>query len=295
MIGANGWAVNCGDWLDRQSRTSITGAVQDGGSMPDKSAIEWTDATWNPVTGCTKVSPGCAYCYAEALTLRFKRGGPFLPGRATINLHFDRLDAPKRWKSPRRIFVNSMSDLFHEEVPFEFVKEIFDRMCKYRQHTYQVLTKRPERLLEYLRWNGARDWPSHVWAGVSVENQYWADQRIPALLDVPAAVRFLSVEPLLKPVDLRTYLPSLQWVIVGGESGHAARPMDPEWVRRIRDDCFDTGVPFFFKQWGGRHSKAGGRELDRAIWDEMPVEPVGITDAADRQDNNAAELQENNR
>lgn len=295
LIGANGWAVNCGDWLDRQSRTSITGAVQDGGSMPDKSAIEWTDATWNPVTGCTKVSPGCAYCYAEALTLRFKRGGPFLPGRATINLHFDRLDAPKRWKSPRRIFVNSMSDLFHEEVPFEFVKEIFDRMCKYRQHTYQVLTKRPERLLEYLRWNGARDWPSHVWAGVSVENQYWADQRIPALLDVPAAVRFLSVEPLLKPVDLRTYLPSLQWVIVGGESGHAARPMDPEWVRRIRDDCFDTGVPFFFKQWGGRHSKAGGRELDRAIWDEMPVEPVGITDAADRQDNNAAELQENNR
>ena len=238
--------------------------------MSDNSAIEWTDATWNPVTGCTKISPGCAYCYAERLTLRFKRGGPYLPGKTTIMLHYDRLDTPSKWKSPRRVFVNSMSDMFHEEVPFEFVRETFLKMAKYDNHTYQVLTKRPERMLEYLSWEGGLEWPDHVWVGVSVENQFWADRRIPLLAKVPAKVRFLSVEPLLKAVELRKYLNQLQWVIVGGESGHKARPMKAEWAIRIRDDCLEAGVPFFFKQWGGLHSKAGGRELEGRTWDEMP-------------------------
>ena len=238
--------------------------------MSDNSAIEWTDATWNPVTGCTKISPGCAYCYAEGITLRFKRGGPFLPGKTTIRLHHDRLDAPGKWRSRRRVFVNSMSDLFHEEVPFDFVREVFDRMAEYDQHIYQVLTKRPERMLEYVDWGGGPDWPDHVWAGVSVENQYWADRRIPLLADTPANVRFLSVEPLLKAVDLRSHLAGIQWVIVGGESGHKSRPMDAEWATRIRDDCLSAGVPFFFKQWGGRTSKANGRTLEGRTWDQMP-------------------------
>ena len=238
--------------------------------MPDKSAIEWTDATWNPVTGCTKVSPGCAHCYAEAITLRFKRGGPYLPGKATIKLHPERLDDPGKWRSPRLVFVNSMSDLFHEEVPFEFVAEVFAKMREHDKHTYQVLTKRPARMLEYVRWIDSEKWPDHVWAGVSVENQYWADRRIPILAQIPATIRFLSVEPLLKPVDLRPYLEQIQWVIVGGESGPKARPMRPEWARQVRDDCVAGRVPFFFKQWGGRTSKAGGRTLDDARWDQLP-------------------------
>ena len=248
--------------------------------MSDNSAIEWTDATWNPVTGCTKISPGCAHCYAESITLRFKRGGPFLPGKTTINLHHDRLDAPGKWKSRRRVFVNSMSDLFHEEVPFDFVREVFLRMSEYDQHIYQVLTKRPERMLEYVDWDTRPDWPDHVWAGVSVENQYWADRRIPLLADIPARVRFLSVEPLLKAVDLRSHLADIQWVIVGGESGSKARPMDPEWARQVRDDCIEAGVPFFFKQWGGRTSKAGGRELDLHYWDQYPEIPVSDRERA---------------
>ena len=238
--------------------------------MPDKSTIEWTDATWNPVTGCTKISPGCAHCYAESITLRFKRGGPYLPGKTTIKLHHDRLDAPSKWRSPRLVFVNSMSDLFHEEVPFEFIEKVFDCMREYDQHTYQLLTKRPERMLKYFRWRGNLHWPSHVWAGVSVENQYWADRRIPFLSELPARVRFLSVEPLLKSTELCNYLSSIHWVIVGGESGVRSRPMKPEWVRHIRDECIDAEVPFFFKQWGGRHNKAGGRQLDGRTWDQMP-------------------------
>ena len=170
--------------------------------MPDKSAIEWTDATWNPVTGCTKVSPGCAHCYAETITLRFRRGGPFVPGKTTITLHRDRLCQPAKWRSPRRVFVNSMSDLFHEEVPFEFIREVFNAMNDSAQHVYQVLTKRPERMLEYVEWTEQRPWPVQVWAGVSVENQYWADRRIPLLHKVPSAIRFLSCEPLLKPLEL---------------------------------------------------------------------------------------------
>lgn len=236
--------------------------------MALNSAIEWTDATWNPVTGCTKVSPGCAHCYAETITLRFKRGGPFLPGKTTIKLHPDRLRLPLTWKSPRIIFVNSMSDLFHEEVPLRFIKDIFDVMGEAERHTFQVLTKRHERLRDL---SNELNWPPNVWVGVSVENQYWADRRVPALLDVPAYIRFLSVEPLLKLVDLRSYLKELQWVIVGGESGAKARPLRAEWVRQIRDDCLDADVRFFFKQWGGRTSKAGGRSIDGQEWDQRPT------------------------
>ena len=184
--------------------------------MPDKTAIEWTDATWNPVTGCTKISPGCAHCYAETITLRFKRGGPFLPGKTTIKLHPDRLDQPTRWRSPRRVFVNSMSDLFHEEVEFKFIDAVFEVMRSNDKHTYQILTKRPEQMLKYAESTGGEVWPDHIWAGVSVENQYWADRRVPLLRQVPCAIRFLSCEPLLKPVKLDLH--GIHWVIVGGES-----------------------------------------------------------------------------
>ena len=240
--------------------------------MPDNTRIEWTDATWNPVTGCTKVSPGCAHCYAEAITLRFKRGGPFLPGKTTIRLHPDRLDQPSKWRRPRRIFVNSMSDLFHEEVPFEFVDDIFEVMAANPRHTYQVLTKRPERMLDYARWNGWRAWPEQVWAGVSVENQYWADRRIPLLQRIPATVRFLSCEPLLKTVNLQAYLHDIQWVIVGGESGPRARPMEEAWAIGIKEQCERARVAFFFKQWGGRTSKVGGRLLHEREWSGMPTQ-----------------------
>ena len=237
--------------------------------MPDKSAIEWTDATWNPVTGCTKISPGCAHCYAETITLRFKRGGPFLPGKTTINLHPDRLGQPAKWRTPRRIFVNSMSDLFHEEVPFEFVRQVFDAMAENPRHIYQVLTKRPERMLEYVEWTEYEHWPDQVWAGVSVENQRWADARIPLLRKVPCAVRFLSCEPLLKPIDLE--LDGIQWVIVGGESGLRARKMREEWALAIRNQCRKAGAAFFFKQWGGRTSKTNGRLLQGEEWNEIPA------------------------
>ena len=184
-------------------------------------------------------------------------------------MHPDRLDAPGKWRSPRLIFVNSMSDLFHEEVEFEFIRQVFDRMATYSQHTYQVLTKRPERMMEYVQWSGNKRWPDHVWAGVSVENQYWADRRIPVLRQVPCAIRFLSCEPLLKPLDLD--LDGINWVIVGGESGHRARKMEESWAIDIRDQCQRAGVAFFFKQWGGRTPKAGGRELEGRHFDAMPI------------------------
>lgn len=237
--------------------------------MPDKTGIEWTDATWNPVTGCTKVSPGCAHCYAEAITLRFKRGGPFLPGKATIKLHPDRLNEPTKWRAPRRVFVNSMSDLFHEEIPFEFINKVFQVMEMTDRHIFQILTKRPDRMLEYVKWTKWESWPEHIWAGVSVENQYWADRRIPLLQQVPCALRFLSCEPLLKPVNLQ--LQGIHWVIVGGESGPRARKMEEAWAIDIKEQCERAAVAFFFKQWGGHTSKAGGRLLVGETWDEMPV------------------------
>ena len=235
--------------------------------MADHTTIEWTDATWNPVSGCTKVSPGCAHCYAETITLRFGRGGPFLPGKGSIKLHQDRLSLPLKWKASRLVFVNSMSDLFHEEVPLHFIEQVFEVMAQATLHTFQILTKRHERLQQIAE---KLIWPANVWIGVSVENQYWADRRIPALLTVPTATRFLSVEPLLKPVDLSQHLRRIGWVIVGGESGSKARPLREEWVQSIRDDCLAHDVPFFFKQWGGRTSKAGGRSLEGRTWEEMP-------------------------
>lgn len=279
-------------------------------------AIEWTDRTWNPVTGCTKVSPGCNNCYAENIAHRFN-GSKAFPNGFDVTLHDERIDQPYRWKKPARVFVNSMSDLFHKDVPDLFITKVFDVMEANPQHTFQVLTKRPARMrsfvqqreeqwreyaakfdgcpTEAMRNSPAAKWareraatpPANIWLGVSVENQKWADIRIPALLETPAAVRFLSCEPLLGPIDLcgpivpgrgrpkLTYWldgrpgwgpdqtddrgrvfqelavgPRIDWVIVGGESGHGARAMHPDWARTIRDECVHSGVPFFFKQFG---------------------------------------------
>jgi protein gp37 len=314
--------------------------------LSDKSKIEWTDATWNPVTGCSKVSEGCRNCYAMKFAERW-RGTPghYYENGFDITLRPDKLDEPLHWRRPRRIFVNSMSDLFHEKVPFDFIRTVFTIMAEANWHTFQILTKRPDRMknvLDQLSWrfdglifNGSKvTWPlPNVWLGVSVENQRAADERIPLLLQTPAAVRFLSMEPLLGPVDLRNIdydrtvkidcLTGLHgwpyphaeqdkrihWVIVGGESGPGARPMHPDWVRSLRDQCHAAGVPFFFKQWGEFlphesneddpefwvtesgscgyvHTsmpteswitymnrvgkKAAGRLLDGRTWDEMP-------------------------
>lgn len=254
--------------------------------MSERSSIEWTEATWNPVTGCSKVSPGCAHCYAERLSLRFGHSKkPWTPENAAENvvLHPDRLEMPLRWRKPRRVFVNSMSDLFHELVPTEFIDRVFATMVRAPQHTFQILTKRPERMRDYmgelaltphemnLMEIGLPDWPpKNVWLGTSAENQRWYDARILPLLDTVAAVRFVSLEPLLGPIGLGTLIQP-DWVIVGGESGPDARPFDPDWARTVRDQCVSYGIPFFFKQHGGRTSKSGGRELDGRTWDEMPV------------------------
>jgi len=234
--------------------------------MGDKSAIEWTDATWNPVTGCTKISPGCKHCYAERLAVRLQAmGNPRYRNAFDVTLHPDQIELPLRWRRPRRIFVNSMSDLYHEAVPDEYIQRVFDVMVRAEQHVFQVLTKRSERLPEIAR---RLPWPPNVWQGVSVENADYVT-RIADLRKVPAAVRFLSVEPLLGPiVDLP--LDGIHWVICGGESGHERRELSPEWARLIRDQCVRMGVPFFFKQWGGRTSKSGGRVLDGRTWDQMP-------------------------
>lgn len=233
--------------------------------MSDRSHIEWTDATWNPVTGCTKVSPGCKHCYAERFAERF-RGVPGHPYEQGFDnkLWPARLDQPKRWREPRRIFVNSMSDLFHPDVPEAYVKRVFDAMVEAPWHQYQVLTKRPERAAAMA---GQLEWPEQIWMGTSVENQDYA-WRIDELRKVPAHVRFLSCEPLLGPLDMN--LDGIHWVIVGGESGPGARPMAKTWVRGIRKQCRATGVPFFFKQWGGVRKKETGRELDGRTYDYFP-------------------------
>ncbi len=235
--------------------------------MGDNSAIEWTDATWNPITGCTKVSPGCKNCYAERLALRLRAmGNPRYRAGFKMTLHRDQLDLPLRWRQPKRVFVNSMSDLFHEAVPESFIRDVFEVMISAHWHTFQVLTKRAERVR---RLATLLSWPSNVWQGVSVETSRYIS-RIKYLLDVPASVRFLSLEPLLGPLpDLP--LDGIDWVIVGGESGPKSRPVNTEWVRDIRDQCKGAGVPFFFKQWGGRSPKAGGRTLDGRLWDELPA------------------------
>jgi protein gp37 len=329
--------------------------------MSTTTGIEWTDATWNPVVGCERVSPGCAHCYAKQL--HDQRHNAHLAGHQmakqyhvpfeTVQLKPERLTAPLGWRKPRRVFVNSVSDLFHDAVPSWFVDRVFAVMAGAQRHTFQVLTKRPERMRAYLTadglagriaealdrlcdnrsvWNAVlrdpgdvvlwgdsgatavgarvnkmvnlRPWPlPNVWLGVSVENQRFADERIPLLLRTPAAVRFLSCEPLLGPVDLEAVRHSLggesfevgsvlnsddgfglnaarnriDWVIVGGESGPKYRPMRDEWARAIRDDCVAADVPFFFKQWGGRTPKSGGRSLDGREWNEMPGRPSEVT------------------
>lgn len=293
--------------------------------MGDKSKIEWTDATWNPVTGCTKVSQGCKHCYAERLFPRVygprikdpSTWGPNGSGRqfSDVRCHPERLDQPLHWRRPRRVFVNSMSDLFHEDVPDQFIKEVWATMANARQHTFQVLTKRPERMRDLLTdptwklWLGIPN--GNAWLGVSIEDQPTADERIPLLLQTPAAVRFVSYEPALGPVDFLDYLPDthdghpdsrgepwLDWVIAGGESGPKARPAHPDWFRSVRDQCQAAGVAFLFKQWGewapwipmpspreprchvfddGARvwrwgKKASGRELDGRTWDEFHIQ-----------------------
>lgn len=288
--------------------------------------ISWTDETWNPVTGCSKVSPGCAHCYAETLSKDTKMarfgytGLDWTPANAALNVKLrpDRLEKPLHWTKPRMVFVNSMSDLFHELVPDEFIRSVFKVMAASPKHTFQVLTKRPERMMAFMNALGAeaafadihgtvvRSLPlRNVWLGTSVENQHWADIRIPLLLKTPAAVRFLSCEPLLGPVYIEPYLwlqgtstagpwrnwegkivgrgggmggqalsalPSrdLHWIIVGGESGPGFRTMDLDWARQLRDQCLDASVPFFFKQRSAYRSEQG-KELDGQRWEQMPA------------------------
>ncbi|MGW4849119.1 DUF5131 family protein [Nocardia brasiliensis] len=274
--------------------------------------IEWTEVTWNPVTGCDRISAGCDHCYALSMARRLKAmgaakyqadGDPRTSGPGfAVTTHPDALEIPARWRTPRLVFVNSMSDLFHARVPEAFVNQVFEVIASTPQHTYQVLTKRPLRMRRMVQ-SGLR-FPANLWVGVSVEDQ-GSTSRITHLQAVPAAVRFLSCEPLLGPVDLDAYLfpkgcpggcgcrrpddgdrhecgcdggcsdwnprPGLDWVIAGGESGPGARVMHPDWVRGLRDQCVDAGVPFFFKQWGGRTPKQHGRTLDGQIWNQMPT------------------------
>lgn len=224
-------------------------------------AIEWTDKTWNPTTGCNKVSPGCKFCYAEVVANRFTN---HFPQGFDFTLHPARLEQPLRWRKPSRIFVNSMSDLFHEEMPFDYLQKIFEVMQGASQHTFQILTKRHKRMVELAP---NLTWPDNVWLGVSVETQRYVE-RVDHLREVPAKVRFLSCEPLLGPLDLN--LNGIHWVIVGGESGPKHRPVEKAWIEGIRVQCHDANVPFFFKQWGGVTPKAGGRELNGRTFDEMP-------------------------
>ncbi len=244
--------------------------------MSDKSAIEWTEATWNPTTGCDRTSPGCDNCYALALSKRLKAmgspkyqndGDPNTSGPGfKLTIHPSSLDVPRRWNAPRLVFVNSMSDLFHQDVPLDFIARVFDVIRETPQHTYQVLTKRAQRLS---RIADELDWPSNLWMGVSVESRRYMF-RINHLRKTPAAVKFVSAEPLLGPLgDLD--LKGIHWVIAGGESGANARPMELDWVTELRDTCTAAGVAFFFKQWGGRTPKAGGRELEGEYWDQLPL------------------------
>jgi protein gp37 len=236
------------------------------------SSIEWTEATWNPVTGCTKISAGCKNCYAERMSKRLRAmGKPQYQNGFKLTLQPGALELPIRWKRPRVIFVNSMSDLFHKDVPAEFIEQVFDVMNRCPQHTFQVLTKRPEITAELAQ---RLKWTPNIWMGTSVENPLVLD-RVASLREVPACIRFLSVEPLLGPIP-RLPLTGIHWVIVGGESGPGARPMDAQWVRAIRDRCIAHNVPFFFKQWGGIHKKSAGRTLDGRLWDCMP-EPINIS------------------
>lgn len=235
--------------------------------MATKSGIEWTGYTWNPVTGCDKVSPGCKNCYADRMAKRLKamdvekyRSG------FELAIHNDIVEEPLTWKKSRLVFVNSMSDLFHEEIPFHFIQRVFDVMRRADRHTFQILTKRSERLEEL---SSLLDWPSNVWMGVSVENDSYV-YRVDHLKKTAAKIKFLSLEPLLGPLP-SLYIQGIDWIIVGGESGPKARPIEEEWVVSIRDQCVKHGVPFFFKQWGGKRKKTNGRLLQGQTWSEMPT------------------------
>ena len=231
-----------------------------------QSGIEWTEATWNPVTGCHQISPGCAHCYAKTFAERW-RGVPGHHYEQGFDLKLwpERLEQPRRWRRPRVIFVNSMSDLFHESIPLDFVERVFEVMVAAPQHTFQILTKRHERLIELAP---HLPWPANVWMGVSIENRRFV-QRAELLREVPAAVRFVSAEPLLGPLD-ELDVDGIDWLIAGGESGYRHRVVHVEWVRQLRDRCVAEDVAFFFKQWGGRTPKAGGRDLDGRTWDALP-------------------------
>jgi len=241
--------------------------------MATNSAIEWTEATWNPLTGCTKVSPGCKHCYAERLAIRLQAMGQanYVNG-FKLTLQEQALELPLRWKRPRTVFVNSMSDLFHKDVPIEFIQRVFNIMRRAYWHKFQVLTKRAERLSDLSK---KLAWPSNIWMGVSVENLDYT-YRIDHLRQTQAYVKFLSLEPLLGPLP-KLNLGGIDWVIVGGESGPGARPMNPAWVKDIRDQCRNAQVPFFFKQWGGVRKSKTGRDLEGRTWDEMPV--VSVTNS----------------
>jgi protein gp37 len=235
--------------------------------MAQLSSIEWCDATWNPTTGCTKISPGCKHCYAERMANRLRAMGQARYRNGfSLTLQPDALHAPLSWRTPRLVFVNSMSDLFHADVPLEYIRQVFDVMQRADWHVFQILTKRAERLAQLAP---LLPWPSNVWMGVSVESADFT-WRIGHLAKVPAAVRFLSVEPLLGAIP-RLPLRGVDWVILGGESGPGARPMEADWAEQIRDRCIRAKVPFFFKQWGGVWKKRTGRVIAGRTWDEMPT------------------------
>ncbi len=238
--------------------------------MACSSAIEWTDATWNPVTGCSKISSGCRNCYAERMAQRLKAmGNPNYANGFQVSLHEHMLDLPLKWKAPKTVFVNSMSDLFHEEVPVWFIQRVFGVMNEAHQHRFQVLTKRSERLVQL---SPHLQWGHNIWMGVTVEDLDTL-YRVDHLVRTSAHIKFLSCEPLLSPLpDLD--LTGIDWVIVGGASGPGARPMDRKWVCDIKETCLNHGVPFFFKQWGGRNKKKTGRLLDGRTWDQLPAAAI---------------------
>lgn len=250
--------------------------------MPGKTKIQWATDTLNPVTGCTKISPGCQNCYAERFAERWRgiKGHPFEQG-FDLRFHSKRLKIPERWRKPRMVFVNSMSDLFHNKISAEFIRKTFIMMQENPKHIFQVLTKRAEGMLSFIKKDApvpgmtghiwGKTWtPKNIWLGVSVENQHFAEKRIPLLIETGAHVKFLSMEPMLGPVDISKWIKDLSWVIVGGESGPGARPMKPEWARSIRDQCKEQSVPFFFKQNSGVSKKRAGRLLDGREHNEMP-------------------------
>lgn len=234
--------------------------------MAYNSKIEWTETTWNPATGCTKISSGCKYCYAERIAHRLKAFGQSrYKNGFNLTLHEDVILYPLKWKKPKIIFVNSMSDLFHEDIPLDFIQKVFMIMNDTPQHIYQVLTKRSDRMRKL---STKLKWTSNIWMGVTVESNQYIN-RINDLVNTPAKIKFLSLEPLLDGID-DLMLTGVNWIIVGGESGPNARPMNPDWVASIRDRCIEEEVPFFFKQWGGKNKKEAGRILEGKIWDEMP-------------------------